>query len=152
MRSDAYHPFTARLSSTIVDGTPDIHHVRFSLGDVSSACSAPVTEMLTIYLPSSKSAPSPDEFESSVWNPFITTLSRHAEGFVGHAGGHVVEEVECRGETGLRAYVAAIGWESVEKHMAYRETEAFKESIVGVRAKASGLSVHHTSFRRWDRA
>lgn len=147
MKSDLYQTFGKRLADSIMSGLPALSHAQFTLGDISTACSAPVTEMLMIYLPSAS-----DDFESTTWKPFITTLSENAQGFVGAAGGYCTEIVEYQGEKGLSAYVAAIGWQSVDAHMAYRETEAFKGSIGSVRGQAKGLSVHHTSFTRVDKA
>ncbi|EAW11280.1 uncharacterized protein ACLA_089720 [Aspergillus clavatus NRRL 1] len=49
-------------------------------------------------------------------------------------------------------YVAAVGWESVETHMAARETKEFAESIQPIREKMippmQGLNMKHVSFRK----
>lgn len=46
----------------------------------------------------------------------------------------------------------AVGWESVEKHMAVRETKEFAQTIQPIRQKAlspiEGLKMKHVSFKK----
>ena len=72
-------------------------------------------------------------------------ISENADGFKGSAGGWVIEDVEYKGKKG-KAYVSTIGWESVQAHMTFRETAAFKENIGLIREKPLGVEVHHTEF------
>ena len=49
-------------------------------------------------------------------------------------------------------YLLAVGWPSVEAHMAAKQTEAFAEGIKPVReamlGTAPGLGMRHVSFRK----
>ena len=57
----------------------------------------------------------------------------------------MIEDVEYEGKKG-KAYVGVLGWESVEAHMSFRETQAFKDIIHLLRDDPLGLEVHHTKF------
>jgi hypothetical protein len=47
----------------------------------------------------------------------------HVPGFMGIAGGHIVEEVD-----GMKnAFIALVGWENVEVHDAYHHTQHFRD-------------------------
>lgn len=102
----------------------------------------PVTEVLTCYFESDENGSKADGFESR-FDKFIASIS--GGGFKGAARGWVVEEVEYKGEK-RRAFVGLVGWESVEAHMAFRETEAFRENIPLLRQEALGMELHHTRF------
>lgn len=49
-------------------------------------------------------------------------------------------------------YLLAVGWESVDAHMAARETKEFEESIKPIREKmlpaVEGLGMKHVSFKK----
>lgn len=49
------------------------------------------------------------------------------------------------------AYVAVIGWESVERHLAFRETEAFSKVIGPLRKATTGAELHHVAFRQLNK-
>lgn len=49
------------------------------------------------------------------------------------------------------AYVAVIGWESVERHLAFRETEAFLKVVDPLRKASTGAELHHVVFRQLDK-
>jgi hypothetical protein len=63
--------------------------------------------------------------------------------FVRGAYGWVKEELENAekfdGKT--KGYYVAFGWESVEAHMKYRETQAFKDTIPAFKAVAKMISM-----------
>jgi len=104
----------------------------------STAAVAPIVEMLTMYFPSDVDQASVD----TTLIGFIQTVVDNAKGFVGYTTGWVAEEVEHEKIEGkAKAYVVAIGWESLEAHMAYRETQTFKDDIVKLRAVAKGSAV-----------
>lgn len=50
-----------------------------------------------------------------------------------------------------RAYVAVIGWESVERHLAFRETEAFLKAVDPLRKATTGAELYHVAFRQLDK-
>ncbi|KAK8102287.1 hypothetical protein PG984_015433 [Apiospora sp. TS-2023a] len=60
--------------------------------------------------------------------------------------GWAVEEREFKGEK-ARVLVVMIGWKSVEAHMQYRDTEAFRESIGMIRGLEGlkGMSLYHVA-------
>ena len=108
------------------------------------AFGAPVVEVLTAYFPSTLS---PEEKDSWYQNfrKFMEKLIVDAEGLVAEAHGWVVEELTWESKKS-RAFVCCIGWDSIEKHMAHRETTSFKESIHLLRDGVGGPEVHHVKF------
>ncbi len=92
---------------------------------------APVIEIATFFH-------TEDFFLSNV-DKFMTATSPHMEGYLGHAAGPVIEEIEKEGGAGKgKAVVLCIGWESKERHMAFRETETFKRNIHFLREGMKG--------------
>jgi len=142
-KSAGYGPMMQKLGESGMAGKPNLHHVRYS-APMTKAVTAPITEMLTFYFPA-------DVEESSfelAWEQFIDALSKNSDGYVGSAGGWVVEDLEYQGQPG-KAYVVAIGWESIQAHMAYRETQPFKDTISGVLGPTRGTAMHHTKFTKF---
>ena len=135
---------------TIVDGAPSLYHVNLTPHPPSAAVSStssPVTEALTLYFPSSISSSEQASFEEN-FKKFIQALEKHAEGFRSASGGWVVEEVEHESVEGKgKAFFAALGWESVEKHVAFRDTQEFKDNIGLLRDGPKGIEVHHVKFQ-----
>lgn len=138
---------------TIVDGPLTMHHATLTPHAAAAAAlgtASPVTEVLTCYF--DKKDEGGGGFEAKFEAKFeqlAQVVAAHAEGFRGGAaGGWVVEEegVEFKGEKGKRAYVGLLGWESKEAHMAFRETEAFRDNIHLLREDPVGMEVHHTRF------
>lgn len=144
-KTTEYKPFMQKLGESIMAGMPNLNHVRFN-APVTKVAIAPITEMLTFYFPADVEKSS---FES-IWERFIEVLIKNSDGCVGDTGGWVLEDVAFEGQPG-KAYVAAIGWESIQAHMAYRETQAFKDSIPEVRRAARGAAMHHTKFTKLDK-
>jgi len=141
-----YGPFMQKLGESVMAGMPNLHHVRFS-APVTKVAVAPITEMLTFYFPADVEKSS---FES-IWERFVDVLSKNSDGYLGNTGGWVVEDLAYEGQPG-KAYVAAIGWESIQAHMAYRETQAFKDTISEVVGATRGRVMHHTKFTKLDKA
>lgn len=82
----------------------------------------------------------------------VDALQNHAEGYKTNSTGWVDGKIENRMIAGdATAYVAVIEWESVERHMAFRETEAFKNVIGPLRKATAGAELHHVKFRQRDR-
>lgn len=73
-------------------------------------------------------------------------LADNAEGFKAAAAGWVAEEVQHEGSPAT-AFVGTLGWESVELHLAYRNTKEFQESIVPIREGCKGRVFHHVRFQ-----
>lgn len=79
-------------------------------------------------------------------------LQTHAEGYRNISTGWVDGRIENRIVAGdATAYVAVIEWESVERHLAFRETEAFKKVIDPLRKATTGAELHHVAFRQLDK-
>lgn len=111
-----------------------MRHAEFR-APMATAAVAPIVEMLTLYFPNNVDQTNVD---TTLIN-FIQTVVDNAKGFVGYTTGWVVEELEHENIEGkARAYAVAIGWESLEAHMGYRDTQTFKDDIVKVRAIAKG--------------
>lgn len=82
----------------------------------------------------------------------IDALQNHAEGYKNNSTGWVDGSIENRIVAGdVTAYVAVIEWESVERHIAFRETEAFKKVIGPLRKATTGAELHHVVFRQLDK-
>ena len=144
--SAAYGPHLQRcatIMSTDTDmegGAPQVSHVDFeTAGGLRSALGAPVTEIATFYCEGEPGGEwKGNAAEAGEW------LEREAgkAGFVGAAYGVTHEEVEYKGVKG-KAAVVVIGWESVEAHMSFRETQTFKENIGLLRGEAKAIEMHH---------
>lgn len=143
-KTPVYKPFEKHLT-TILDGTVIMRHANFDPHPPSAALSAnsPVTEVLTAYFTSKD-----DSFDEKA-KKFVGILQEKAEGFKGASGGWVMEDVEHEkigeGKKG-KAFVAVLGWESVDAHMRVRETDAFTENIHLLREGPVAMEVHHTTF------
>lgn len=136
-----YGPFLTQFGK-VLGGPPQLHHANLDPHPPAPAISSfqsPVTECLTIYFPSSFDSSSFD----SHWPTFKKTLEEKAKGFRSVSAGWVVEELEHEGMK-CRAWAGCLGWDSVDAHMEYRNTEAFKESIRGLVGLFRALS---TLFR-----
>lgn len=127
---------------TIIDGPLTMHHANFAPHPPSAAVSgtrSPVTEVLTCFFASKDS--SVDGNAAQLFKVF----AENAEGFKAAAGGWIIEDVEYNGEK-RKAYAAVLGWESVEAHMKFRDTQIFKDNIHLLRDGPVGMEVHHTKF------
>lgn len=126
---------------TIVDGPLSMYHASFTPHPPTAAVgtASPTTEVLTCYFEKED-----DGFQSKV-DQLIKAISENAEGFKAASGGWVIEDVEYKGKKG-KAYVAVLGWESVDAHMKFRETQAFRDNIHLLREGPLGMEVHHTEF------
>ena len=76
-------------------------------------------------------------------------MKEHAEGFRSAIGGWVVEEQEHESVDGkAKAYVSASGWDSIEKHQAFRERRdkpPFRDAMQKLGEKAAEM--HHVIFQ-----
>ena len=74
------------------------------------------------------------------------------KGYHGALYGEVMEKIVRHkdvGKEGVKegsAVVAMLGWDSKEAHLAFRETELFKENIWLLREKTGGAEVGHVPF------
>lgn len=126
--------------------------------DTETLTTNPVTELVALSFPTSLS---PDEHSALYQNliDFRSALTEKLEegkrpvswsmGHVDRPGG-----LEHTASPSGKAFVQflAVGWESVEKHMAVRETKEFAQTIQPIRQKAlspiEGLKMKHVSFKK----
>ena len=140
MSAAVYGPFYKHLTS-ITDGPIGLQHASLNPHPPSNAVAnsaGPVTEVLIAYLESK------DESYAERSKKFASTIESNGA-CKGTSTGWILEDAEYQGEKGS-AYVLLISWESKEKHLAFRETSTFKESISLIREGTKGLSVHHATF------
>jgi heme-degrading monooxygenase HmoA len=128
-------------------GKPVSYRVNLKPHPATDALSkSPVTELFTCYFPADITAETKAEFEA-VFNRFAEVGKNKAEGITAVAGGWVVEEVEYKDQKS-RAFLGVFGWQSVDAHKKYRETDAFKEAVSGgIRDKVIGSDVKHVVLR-----
>ena len=150
MSSPSYGPFVENLMP-IVDGEMEsMRHALLSPHPPSAALSGTttsVTEMINHYFAADISQSEQSSFESSM-KQFSQVLEEKAEGFKGLAAGWVVEEVEHEGVEGkAKCWLSCLGWQSVEAHMAFRETKDFKDNVHLIRPDfMKAITAHHTKF------
>ena len=127
----------------ILAGPPQLLDFDFeATGDLKGSISAPVTQLATFFLPDKSSA-----FDSNL-RSFARVLKESAEGFVGVVHGWSIESVEHEGlSAGIRGRSCslAIGWQSMEAHVAFKDTKAFQRCS-RYWEEAKGVELHHTKF------
>lgn len=90
---------------------------------------SPATEILTFFFPTNYSESDQKKFEDDL-KKMVAVIEKEATTYKASAGGWVVEEIPIPDTSDkAKAYTALIGWESVEAHLAFRETQAFKDNI-----------------------
>lgn len=90
---------------------------------------SPATEILLVHFPSNYSEADQKKFEDNV-KELIGTIERDSGTYTASAGGWVVEELTIPATSEKsKAYLVLLGWQSVEAHLAHRETQSFKDNI-----------------------
>lgn len=140
--SDAYGPFLQTFLS-ICDGEPLMFcHADFKPdASLSKVLSAPVTEFVVVY------------FEGGPKDDYLQNVSKFAqavdqaqpEGYLGCSYGATYEELQKEDVKG-KAVVISVGWQSVDHHMQYRETDSFKNNIGLLRGDAKKIQMSHVQF------
>jgi len=140
MAADYYGPFLEKAKSLVsgAEGSLTVNHVHAEPPLSYVASRSPVIEMLLLYLAHG----SEDEAATTV-SRFLEIAAKNAGSDIkAYTHGPVLEELEKEGVDGkLKGYFVALGWASVDAHMAFRETEVFKEHVPALRALAKGLKV-----------
>lgn len=131
-----------------MDGPPTVYHVHFAPHSPASLLSVTlsgVLEHLIFYF-----EPGLGEAERAKWEKvytnFLHVIASYAEGFKGVAAGWIEEELQYEGNAAT-AFLAMLGWQSVEAHLAYRETKEFEESIGAIVEGCKERVVHHVKFQ-----
>lgn len=130
MASPDYGAFAANLDKLM---TKAVYLFHFAPKPFPSTIlgTAPVIEIATFF--------QTEDFFLSNMEKFMAAASPHAEGYLGHVYGPVIEEIEEKEGAGRgKAVVLCVGWESREKHMAFRETETFVKNIHLLREGVKG--------------
>lgn len=124
MKTEEYQPFLAHVLS-VVSGPAGMLHVDFEPSNTftKATTSAPVTEVATFYFDPSSSATTSPEANVLKFRDVVNAAGKEIDGFWGAAAGvsHEtdVKSLSTEGVSGT-AVVLVLGWESVEKHMAFR--------------------------------
>lgn len=142
-KSPVHAPFETHLGK-ILEGPATLHYANLSPHPPAPATSSnfsPVTECLTLYHPTN---PSVSAFEEK-WHNFRSTLEKYAEGYRSSSAGWITEELEYQGEKAA-GFAIFIGWDSVDAHMKYRETQHFKETIIPLREGLKGIEAYHATL------
>ena len=124
--SSEYNGPMAERLKTIAAKPPASHHVEFSPypAPALSGVNAPLVEILRAYFPSSYS-----ESDKQTFSENMMRFEQNA-GAEGSSGGWMLEQVPIPGtsENG-NVHVTAFGWQSLEAHRAFRETQGFKDNV-----------------------
>jgi len=144
-KTDTYGPFLKKFMS-IADGDPLVFcHADFKPeGSLSKTFSAPVTEMAIFYF---EGGPPSDYLEGVDKLQKIFDEDK-PEGYLGASAGITYEELEKDGVKG-KAAVVMIGWQSVDVHMAFRNTQSFKDNIHLLRASAKKIEMNHIAYMQY---
>ena len=129
-----------------MNGPPTSYHAILDPPQPATTFSSPTVEIYTGYFPAATKAAEKDSWEQR-FKHFLTIMPE-ARGYQAHATGWVVEEVVHEGIEGkAMAWVTAVGWESVEAHKAFRETELFKKMVEPLREGPTASEMHHLDFK-----
>lgn len=136
-----------RLGS-LMSSAPELVHFEVSSSATQArAFNAPITELVLVYLDGSSST-----IEANL-QKFADALEKDAQAPVGgvYLSGYSVEEVEHEKLDGGKGKVIlmAIGWQSLEAHMAFRDTAAFKENVGLLRDGPKALAMHHVKMQAY---
>ena len=145
MTTLVYGPFFQTLFSLLDDG--NMFHVSFQPSSPHKVTSngGQVTEVVVYYFPSDYSEAKMEEFEA-LWEGF-SEHTKKAEGFTGVTLGWSHEsEIEYATAGKSKVYVGALGWESIDAHMAYRDSKVFSEGAASIRGKATRVEMTHVKF------
>lgn len=157
----SHHAFVAserfasfvEIEKTLITGPPRVASALID-SEFAPFVEYGVTEVLTMYL-----KPSHHPGFAGVWNEFATKLTKADTKVVALAatGGWLVDDVKHKAlgendeEGSGKGFFAAIGWNSVDEHMAFRDTQAFADAIPLMRTNASAVDMHHTKFRKFEK-
>ncbi|CEJ57515.1 hypothetical protein PMG11_06206 [Penicillium brasilianum] len=124
-KDPAYLPAVIPIGS-VCSGPHTVYHARFNPYPPTVLAEAPVTEVMTIYFPADYSLDDQKTYDDGM-RKFFKACHTHAGGFLTSTGGWVHEVQKLEDGEEVKAYVALFGWESVDHHLAFRETIHFNE-------------------------
>ena len=127
-------------------GQAEVFHVDFEpQRGLHEALSAPVTEVATFAF---EGGPPEDAFQNI--EKAAEALKKGGATFHGWSYGTTHETVANEGFEGKNAVLVA-GWESVEKHMEVRGSQAFKDNMRYLGNGAKGVEAHHVHFEQFQK-
>lgn len=132
----------------LIESLPTVyhaHHAPVSPASVLDRTPSGIIEHLVFYFEPSLTEADRSRWEA-VYGKFMAVLAESAVGFKAVTAGWVVEELQYEGNAAT-VFFATLGWDSVEVHLAYRDTKEFQESIVPIREGCKGKAVHHVTFQ-----
>jgi len=140
----AEYPGFAKSFLSIKGGDHSIIHVDFKPENEihDKALTAPVTELATFIFPGAV----PDSYEAGVLKFHEANLEAKVAGYQGAAYGFTHEEVTLEDGKKGKAVVLAIGWDAVDSHLKFRETQTFKDHIHLLTDGISGAEMIHVQF------
>lgn len=142
MASQRYQPFLANIKS-ILTGPPKIQHVDFKPAhELHQVLASPLTELVNIYFDGDVPATYAPGFEK------FSQACTVQPGNHGAVFGSTHETLDYEGIKG-QAAVLAIGWDSHDAHMAFRETQAFKDNIHLLRSTSKKSFMQHIPATRY---
>ncbi|KAF4919790.1 hypothetical protein CGCVW01_v007551 [Colletotrichum viniferum] len=151
-RTTPEHDVVAKSMSSYLDWTDGyIKHIVTKPWPPTILAEAPVTEVLTLFFPAELDEAAKEDLSKQLEEFKVKALDTSPD-FNGIAYGWSKEnDVPITGEDGKTGnlLVAFIGWPSVEAHLKFRETEAFKENIGLLRGMKAivKLGVFHVACR-----
>lgn len=111
------------------------------------ALTAPVTELLSIFLPAEYTAEQVQTFEAGI-RQFHENIVPEAKALRAAVGGWVTEDLPPGAawpSTNRKTYLVCVGWNSAEDHISFSTTDVFKENvglIVGADGFQDTINMH----------
>ncbi|KAK5131062.1 hypothetical protein LTR08_001348 [Meristemomyces frigidus] len=139
-------PNVPETPSLIMTGQAEVLHVDFEpQRGFYEAVSAPVTEVATFAFDSSPPEDAYRNVEKAIEALKKEGVKDHGWSYGEHARDG--DEGGCKGKSA----VLVVGWESVEKHMEVRGSQAFNDNMRYLGNGANSVEVHHVQFKQSNR-
>ena len=128
-----------------------MYHAQFSPFPPSAPLEAPITALVTFY-----GLPSNEEEAGTFIQTFRETyegwerLVKEAPGQLATAAGFTLEDIDGPSGDKAKAFVVAIGWDSIDSHTSFRETEAAKMAFALLERQSGSVEIHHVEFKLMD--
>jgi hypothetical protein len=130
--------------SEMMNGIPKWFHFKPVNFPPTVLSSSPCVEFATFYGVDDKFMSRTEKFLASIGSVDV-------DGYLENTFGPVIEEIAKDDGSGKgKAIVVLIGWESKEKHMAFRETQTFKDNIPLLREGVAAAEVFHVEFKTFE--
>ncbi|KAK9311568.1 hypothetical protein V1524DRAFT_403800 [Lipomyces starkeyi] len=137
--SGADYQAVGAILRPVLVAPPSMYHVHFSPHPPSAVLGAPIVELATFYSVSAT-------FETDI-TKFLSVLEK-AEGCVAITHCFIDEDLAKEGgEEKGKAYLAAIGWSSVDAHEKAMTTKDVADSLHLATGGASHVEIRHVKFQ-----